>query len=162
VVAIEVQEICPNCGDSVDQLTDSTGWCKECTAPYCTKCGKELHDSKKLCGTCRHIQFLEQNADTLEIFTAQGYSLEQAKHKVSELNRPRCICCNEPIYHAKQGAYFCTRSSECRSAKRRYRTLRERYPTDLALQLVQQEILQRSNTGGNDGSGTRTHSKENQ
>lgn len=137
-------EVCSNCGDFVERLQDSTGWCPSCSSPtsrYCS-CGTELTNGKSKCGSCRYELFLTTNADALEYYLAKGYTLEAAKQQVFADNRPNCICCGEPIHGGRQGAaFFCSRYKRCKSAKRRYRTLRERYPSTVALQKVQQEIL---------------------
>lgn len=132
-------EVCPSCGELTEWLNDSTGWCQNCSVDFCS-CGNEVPQGKKLCSSCSYDKFLLTNADALERYTAQGDSLETAKHKVLNENRSYCLCCHEPIKHGKN-AFFCTQNVLCRKAKRRYRTLRERFEPDIALQLTVQEVL---------------------
>jgi predicted Zn-ribbon and HTH transcriptional regulator len=142
------KEVCPNCGEFVDTLDKETGWCFVCSPQFCNKCGNEFKErqARKICSTCRSQEWIADNADAIEVYTAQGYSFTQARVKVLEQRRAICHCCHKPIKGGRQGVHiFCRTSVRCRKAKRRFRTLRERYPREIALQFVVQELLREGN-----------------
>ena len=126
-------EVCPSCGDIVEELDENTGWCKQCAGveeTYCLSCGSTFSKDaphRKLCPKCRDERWLARNADALELLLLHGYTIANAKQQVYEHNRPKCLSCGAVLSGARNGALFCTKTQECRSWRRRYRTLKERY-----------------------------------
>ena len=130
-LAYEHREFCVSCGNFVDELDETTGFCLECIGSVKTRClgCSQLfardQPHRRLCPKCREERWLERNADRLEDYLEFGATIQFAKRSVYGENRPVCLSCNEPIKGAKNGANFCTRTTDCRRWQRRYRTLRE-------------------------------------
>ncbi len=54
-----------------------------------------------------------------------GLTLTQARLRVKEDKRPRCLCCGEPIlYGNPKKDKFCNKNDDCRKAARRYKYYR--------------------------------------
>lgn len=128
------EQLCPSCGEFVDELDDGSGFCLSCTygetRRNCLACSDRFtadQPHRKLCPKCRDERWLARHAEELEIYLSYGARIEFAKRQVYYENRPVCIACGQPIKGAADGANFCTRTIECRRWRRRYRTLRERY-----------------------------------
>lgn len=124
------QFVCPNCGEFVKRLFVATGWCQNCTLKYrdnshCGMCGTELFASEvAICTKCKRELWLERNASLLDNWIMQGLTFRQAVVVVLERNRPTCLNCGEPIKHGTNGRHLlCTRTPECRRARRRYKYL---------------------------------------
>ena len=126
-------ELCPQCGNFVDELDDETGWCFECSGTSearCLACSRPFikdQSHRKLCPACREERWLQRHADELEMYLSYGARISFARRQIYYENRPICIACSNPIKGAADGAIFCTRTIECRRWRRRYRTLREKY-----------------------------------
>lgn len=126
-------EVCPSCGELVDELDYVTGWCPSCSGTEkvsCLSCGEHFSKDaphRKLCPKCRDERWLARNADSLESLLQHGYTISQAKQQVYETNRPKCLSCGAVLAGARSDAQFCKKTAECRSWRRRYRTLKERY-----------------------------------
>jgi hypothetical protein len=130
---LEDIEVCPSCGELVRQLDSTTGWCLDCsgtTKVSCLSCGgwfQKDQPHRKLCQKCRDERWLARNANSLETLLLHGYAIDSARIQIYERNRPRCLSCGAVLTGARNGALFCTKTKECRSWRRRYRTLMERY-----------------------------------
>lgn len=130
------QELCPSCGDFVNQLNDTTGFCDSCSGDnraQCMACGEKFvadQPYRKLCRSCRDERWLERHADELEDLLSYGARIAFAKRQVYRENRPLCIACGDPIKGVAKGALFCTRTIDCRRWRRRYKTLREKYNSE--------------------------------
>lgn len=142
------QEICPSCGGLFYELDDVTGWCPECagvTTVSCLSCGEGFAKDaahRKLCPKCRDERWLARNADAMEVLLRHGYSIGNARQQVYEHNRPHCLSCGAVLVGARNGAQFCTKTQECRSWRRRYRTLKENYQRKGLQQAAKQAIAQ--------------------
>lgn len=116
-------EVCPKCGDFVLELRDDTGWCFTCSPDKeCVKCGKPFQRDQRRdkCPRCRHLEWLEKNADLLEIHLAEGVTLGEAIAIVRIETRPRCLSCGDRMRTGRGGhAYFCYKL-ECRTVYNRY------------------------------------------
>lgn len=154
-------EVCSNCGAFTDQLNDETGWCYECSPPICERCGGEQHpdhryngyhpaeisevivkNGRKLCRRCIKEIWLEEHANEIERYIAEGLSYRQAIEKVSSNNRAVCIICSTPIPgRHKSSTIFCTKTPDCRKAKKKYVRLIQRkgLTRDSALEKVLRE-----------------------
>jgi hypothetical protein len=150
-------EVCPNCGDFTESLNESTGFCRECSPKVCSRCG-EVPPSigHSLCIQCQRETWWERNADQLEVYLSQGISLSDAREKIENENRAICISCGTPIPgRHRESTIFCSRTEECRRAKRSYIWKIEKgMPKDLALeevveQLQVESILREVVTNGN-------------
>lgn len=141
-------DICPSCGELVYELDELTGWCPECsgvTTVSCLSCGEGFAKDaahRKLCPKCRDERWLARNANALEILLQHGYSIANARQQVYENNRPHCLSCGVVLIGARNGAQFCTKTPECRSWRRRYRTLKERYQRKGSQAAAKQAIAQ--------------------
>ncbi len=111
VAKVEMEEICPSCGDWTDALDGATGWCAKCSPV----------------STIKSESWLARHADEIETWIVAGNSLSKAKRLVATFNVPLCHCCGNLIKGGKDNHLFCTTTALCRSSQRRYRTLRERY-----------------------------------
>jgi hypothetical protein len=98
-------EVCPNCGEFVDELDFATGFCYNCSP---TNLLVE--------------RYLEQHADEIEHYLMQGLSLNKAIDALHASNgRSRtCIVCGSAMPHAPRTAVFCRGKKECRRFARRY------------------------------------------
>src|SRR5215831_9979991 len=133
-------DVCPSCGDFVNELNPATGFCLSCSPLNCMRCGNErTTPGHKFCITCQRTNWLERNADALEKEMAEGQSFRQAIEIVSRENRATCIICGSAIVgRSKASTIFCTKTSACRRARGRYSKLIERkgFSKDLALEVV--------------------------
>jgi hypothetical protein len=142
-VALELEyELCPSCGNFVDELIDVTGFCKKCSyeAGHCIICGAKASDEEhSLCSRHRRELWLSTNADSIERYMALGFSFKTAKEKVRRDNgtKVNCLCCGGP---AK--SLFCTKTKKCRAARERmkYMIHRKGVPRELALKTVLGEL----------------------
>jgi hypothetical protein len=106
----QLDEVCPRCGDFA-VLMANTGWCEECSGPINAT---ELNQFK-----LEH--YLAHNADELEYYIAQGFSLNASVDKLHHSNgRPVCIVCGTTIKRAKRSSIFCRQTDMCRKYARRY------------------------------------------
>lgn len=97
-------EVCPYCGNLVDSLNETTGWCNNCT---------EI-------GKTQAERFLETNADHIEHYVIQGYSVSQSIDLLRKEIKPTCASCGGFIERASRTAVFCRKRDRCRAASRRY------------------------------------------
>lgn len=113
------------------ELQDFSGFCSPCSVGTCQTCGSTFepdHQYRKNCPKCRLEAWYEKYADQLESFLLLGFSLDKARLLISRDNSPRCSSCGELIKGGRPNeSLFCTKYAKCRSAKRRYRTLKLRY-----------------------------------
>jgi predicted RNA-binding Zn-ribbon protein involved in translation (DUF1610 family) len=131
--------LCPNCGDFVDHLSDTTGWCKKCSSQesfyICQRCGEDFKSDtqRPYCTYCRDLHWLEEHADEIEEYMIEGCSFSAARARVSANHKPVCLACGSPLL--KQG-YFCIKP-ECRSLYRKYHRKRMKgMSTQAALEQV--------------------------
>lgn len=118
-------EVCPSCGDFVSELRSVTGWCDECsgtTDNVCIDCGKSFENdgNRKRCSTCRHWNWIVRNADAIEEYIKQAYTLKESIAQVKEDNKPQCKNCGTTITKG----IFCMDKIECRRAYHRYHSYR--------------------------------------
>jgi len=143
-------EVCPNCGDLVDVLNDTTGWCDSCSgvtpSNSCIRCGQEIGSGIR-CSRCKYLFWLDCNADQIErLMATDGIKASKAKRLVIEQNRPKCLSCGEPIHRGmKDRDLFCNTKPECRRAGNAYdyHKNRQRRPHNESVQraLVAAEIV---------------------
>jgi hypothetical protein len=140
-------EFCIQCGKEVEQLNPTTGWCITCSPDQCLNCGEKLKSSSVYCNKCKKLFWLEAHADELEELMGTGLSFTSSIQRIRNENRPVCLCCELPIPHArssdKRPTKFCQRTAQCKSARRRYRTLQEgklSLPASIALEQVLREL----------------------
>ena len=135
---LKFDEWCPSCGDGVDRLNPVTGFCFSCSPDVvgyyipCETCGKDFlpsQNSRKTCITCRRVQWLVRNADSIEMVMVHynNTSVVQAILKVADDNRPRCAKCGDKIKQGTRGrTLFCGKRDDCRRAAVRYYNYRKR------------------------------------
>jgi hypothetical protein len=141
-----ITEACCNCGELVVVLDPVSGWCYACTPPACLNCGEEFStygQHRDLCAKCRRELWDQHNADAIERYMGVGLTLTQARLCVKEENRPKCLCCGEPIFYGNpEKDRFCKRTELCRKAARRYKYYRrdKKLSPELALAQVVQSM----------------------
>ena len=114
-------EVCPNCGNYVDELNEEEGWCFECAPAKCKRCSGERTSTNKYCISCQRILWYERNAEKLEEYIAEGLSLSEAKSKIIRENRAICVVCSSEIQGKhKSNTLFCKKNSECRKARKKF------------------------------------------
>lgn len=140
-------EFCTQCGNEVDNLNEYTGWCKNCSPLHCLNCDKKISAGNLYCNKCKKLFWLDAHADEIEELMGVGNSLTASIHKIRDENRPICLSCELPIPHArssdKRPTKFCQRTAQCKSARRRYRTLQHGklgLPAPIALEQVLREL----------------------
>jgi len=128
-------EVCPNCGKSVDQLDEFTGWCENC--------------SKPVVFNNPHVGYLAINANSLEhyIVTGQADNVSQAISILADPkngHRPTCVVCGGVIKHGPRASVFCRKTKECRKYSRRYIYLYQKkgHTKTTALAIVLSELSQ--------------------
>jgi hypothetical protein len=94
-------EVCSSCGGFVEKLDGKTGWCEKCSS-------KQIKS------------FLLSNADHIEHYVLQGFSVQQALRRVALEVKPICAVCGKPMVRAKRTAIICRRTMRCRKVSRRY------------------------------------------
>lgn len=106
---------------------EETGWCYPCSgvAPpvYCEGCGNELQpNDHTYCSRCKYLRWLERNADEIErVMAIAGVSSGKAKQLVRSSNRPKCLCCGNPIKGGQKGKnFFCRKTKACRTGHNSY------------------------------------------
>lgn len=101
-------ELCPNCGKWVAELT-ILGWCSQCSPELPRDALQQVEN------------FLAENADHLEYYTGQGLSTGEAIDALRSDVRPRCLCCGGVINRApRRNVLLCRKTRECRRLSRRY------------------------------------------
>lgn len=131
-----MQQVCPNCGDFTEGLREDTGWCDSCSPSGCSRCGKEFkkdQNARDKCPTCRHKEWLEKNADMLEVHLATGITLGEAIEKVRG-NQYECLNCGDSI----PKGMFCTKP-ECKKKLSRYK--RNRWAKNMTKEDALREAL---------------------
>lgn len=123
-------DFCPCCGSWADDFDEITGWCRECSPqqePRCSVCGEHtrLYGST-VCLACKNENWLTAHSDDLEfLIVYKGYSFSRARLTVTNMIRPVCKCCGEPVKGGKPGVtLFCRTKEKCKAAYRKYRRLR--------------------------------------
>jgi hypothetical protein len=139
----ETIEVCPSCGDFVNSLNPRTGFCLDCTPRVCSRCGGVVSRGHHECIRCQRVKWWEENADRLELYISRGLSLSEARRKIKNENRAICISCASPIPgRHRQSTLFCSRTYECRKAKRSYLWKVEKgVPRDIALEQVVHQLI---------------------
>lgn len=124
-------DYCPSCGRWVESVEEETGWCRECSPnsdPRCAVCGEHspLYGST-VCLACKNERWLAKHTDDLEfLIVYKGYSFSRARLTVTNMIRPICKICKEPVKGGKPGiTLFCRTKPKCKSAQRKYRRLRD-------------------------------------
>jgi hypothetical protein len=121
------------------------GWCSVCVTEHrphlliCPSCYTTFPATfnHKYCSSCKKEEWLSTYADQIEEYLSVGYSYYSAKQQVIHDIRPDCVICDQPIVGGNPGSLFCTQNKECRTAKRKYKTCREKGMTnDEALRQV--------------------------
>lgn len=125
--------LCPSCGNW-DSLDTNSGWCASCVeasvpAGICIRCkrffAQDNNGVRRVCSTCRKVEWFHRNADALDRVLGHGYTLAEAIEVVTKLNRPTCLSCGEHIKNGTAGVnIFCRKYAKCRTAARRYRYYR--------------------------------------
>lgn len=116
----ELNELCPNCGDFVDQLNNKTGFCYECSG---------VGDSSESPTQSKRVERLElwlaENADTIEfLMLEEQIAAKVAIRQIAENTKPHCQCCGGEMPHTTAGRHiFCTKNEKCRKARRYYKYL---------------------------------------
>lgn len=146
-----IEEVCPSCGDFVNSLNPSTGFCLDCSPKVCSRCGGVPSIGHNVCIKCQRQVWWDRNADALELYLSQGYSLSKARSRIEEDNRAICIACSQPIPgRSRQTTLFCTRTQRCKTAKRRYTWKIEKgMAQDLALEAVVEALIRERKEGEN-------------
>jgi len=106
-------QICPDCGEFVDELNEQTGWCFNCSP-------SAHHNS-----VSRVERWLIRYADTVEfVMQVQSITAKLAIIEVHATYKATCIICHSPIKHGTHGRHFlCNSTPECKKARRRYKYL---------------------------------------
>jgi hypothetical protein len=120
-------ELCPNCGTWVESLDSTTGWCLDCSP---------------IVRGIIAASWLFKNANHVEHYMVQGFSVTKSASIAAERLRPVCVVCSEEIPRAKRGSIFCRRYEQCRRFQRRYVHLytRKGYTKTEALAQILQEL----------------------
>lgn len=137
-----IEAICPSCGHW-HILNEITGHCADCSPDYCISCGSQFYpDAKwrKVCWACRDEAWLKKYADPIEALLSFGYTLDQTRLLVSRDFAPRCTHCGGFIKSGRGETLFCTKFPQCRSAKRRYRTLVRKYNGNRSMAYIHTHI----------------------
>lgn len=120
----ELNELCPSCGNFVDYLIESTGFCGSCSI------GVGVFDDKvptpiKSEKAQRLELWLTENADTIEdIMLSDNLTAKEAIRLIVQNGKPTCQCCGDEMPHTTAGRHiFCTKKPQCRKARRYYRYL---------------------------------------
>lgn len=116
----DLNELCPSCGEFVDELIEETGFCRECSGVGDSSESPTLNGKAK-----RRELWLRENADIIEGVmldaqtTAKDAIIRLAVNEVS-----RCECCGEEMPHTTVGRhFFCSKHEKCRKARRYYKYL---------------------------------------
>lgn len=91
-------EVCPFCGEFVDELIEETGWCDRCHV-----LNKHGRVSSSPCENCHRY------------FPGHGRLCSGCKERLAP---PRCAMCRARL-HAHRRSVFCSKP-ECLAAKARY------------------------------------------
>lgn len=118
-----LNSLCPNCGEFVDELDDVTGFCNSCSNN-----GVGSLDEKDPTPTAKAKKielWLHENADRIESFMlAENVNARFAIRELMQEDKPRCLICGNDMPHTTSGRHmFCTKQPECRKARRYYRYL---------------------------------------
>ena len=121
-------EVCPNCGNLVELLLDDTGWCPTCTllplhaggASLCAHCGAVHKETGRLCGRCKRENWNKKHSSVIKVYMDKGYTYREARALASEVSRPLCVICGQRIKGGNERSMFCSATTECRRARRRY------------------------------------------
>jgi hypothetical protein len=107
-------ELCPDCGEFVDELDEWTGYCKECTL-----------STNHHVPASRVERWLVKYADTVEfVMQKQNTTAKLAIIEVHATYKATCVICQSPIKHGTHGRHFlCNKTPECKKARRRYKYL---------------------------------------
>jgi hypothetical protein len=148
-------ELCPSCGHWTNAYVEELGFCLECAKErgydVCKICLRQFITSsfdRDICRECRIEQWHSQHADDLELHMSQGLGIDQARRKVYENLRPKCVVCGTGIKSgAQNGAKFCSTSERCKRARRLYTNARQRGQSperavEIALSKLQKEYAQ--------------------
>jgi predicted RNA-binding Zn-ribbon protein involved in translation (DUF1610 family) len=116
VMAQTEQEFCPDCGNFVDALNETTGFCYDCTP---------LSQQTPQPEASRIERWLMKYADTIEfVMQKEQTTAKLAILEVHATYRATCIICNRQIRHGTHGRHFiCNSTPACKKARRRYKYL---------------------------------------
>lgn len=118
-----LDSLCPNCGEFVDELDEVTGFCDSCSnngvGSLNEKGPTPLAKAKKI------ELWLQANADRIEsLMLADNVTAKFAIRELMQEDKPRCKTCGDDMPHTTAGRHmFCTKKPECRKARRYYRYL---------------------------------------
>lgn len=114
---------CPSCGELSEEISEKTGWCRDCTKIEfiykCERCDMEFKSKthRPYCTYCRELNWLETHADEIEENMLEGSSFAAAREKVRANHKPICLGCGSPL--PKVG-YFCKQKERCRKLYNRF------------------------------------------
>lgn len=121
-------EYCPSCGEfyTTDEFNYTTGWCVSCSSSVDSS--KEhaaaLGKTPAFNLTSELNEWLLRHADHIEHFMlTQQITAEQAVILVRADLRPTCGVCGSQVPHGNTRTIFCSKTTQCRRAKRRYKYL---------------------------------------
>lgn len=117
-----LSELCPSCGNFVDSLLETTGFCETCSNGVGVFLVKTPTPSAK---AQRLELWLRENADIIEdIMLADNITAKDAIRILAQDAVPVCQVCGDEMPHTTPGRHiFCTKKEECRKARRYYRYL---------------------------------------
>jgi hypothetical protein len=115
----ELNELCPSCGNFVDALYESTGFCESCSN------GVGVFDIKTPTPNAKQIRlelWLTENADTIEdVMLADNITAKDAIRILAQNDKPVCQICGDDMPHTTPGRHvFCKKREGCRKARRYY------------------------------------------
>lgn len=120
----QFSELCPSCGEFVDELNEQTGFCVSCSN------GVGVFEEKgptpiKSVKAERLELWLTENADTIEdLMLADNITAKEAIKLIVQNEKPTCQVCGDEMPHTTAGRHIiCTKKPECRKARRYYRYL---------------------------------------
>src|SRR5881296_50154 len=108
-------EFCSSCGEW-KPLIEDTGFCLTCSREYiprlcvCSVCSNTFtsrdEQQRYICPRCNREQWLEQNADKIELYMRIGLTYRMAHLKVLSDNLPICNSCGNKIKGGQRGRHF--------------------------------------------------------
>jgi hypothetical protein len=125
---------CPSCGSEA-VLNSVSGFCIPCTKAewpnkaVCDNCGRieARGQFRTICQHCQKEQWLERNADRLEMLMSIGLTFAMSVGLVSKQNLPICLSCGYKIKGGTKGRhFFCRKTKQCKRAADKYWRVRRK------------------------------------